>query len=401
MKNTVRIQLVIITLLRIILNVLHRMVYPFLSIFAQGLGVDVRTLSFALTGRNLAGVFSPALAPMADTRGRKFAMLAGVSTFIVGVGLVAIAPNIFTFSIALILGALSIDLFSPAIQAYFGDRVAYEQRGTALAITEMAWSLAFILGVPLMGWLIAHFGWSAPFPVLTGLGLLMLGIIWWMIPKQDPHHEPKKNSLQNWRAVLTSVPVLAGVSIAFWSSAANELVSIIFGVWLKDSFGLQIAALAGASAVIGMAELSGEGLVAFSTDRLGKPRAVAIGLVFCILASILLPFIGRTEVGALTGLFFSYISFEYMVVSELPMMTELVPSRRATVLALNLFGFSLGRSLGALISTFIYERSGFPVVMLIATLFNIFALLALAEMQKKIAILPRLFALFKQTPPAD
>jgi predicted MFS family arabinose efflux permease len=128
---------------------------------------------------------------------------------------------------------------------------------------------------------------------------------------------------------------------------------------------------------------------------------VAIGLVFCILASILLPFIGRTEVGALTGLFFSYISFEYMVVSELPMMTELVPSRRATVLALNLFGFSLGRSLGALISTFIYERSGFPVVMLIATLFNIFALLALAEMQKKIAILPRLFALFKQTPPAD
>jgi predicted MFS family arabinose efflux permease len=51
-----------------------------------------------------------------------------------------------------------------------------------------------------------------------------------------------------------------------------------FGVWLEDSFGLQIAALAGASAVIGLSELSGEGLVALLTDRIGKPRALVLGL---------------------------------------------------------------------------------------------------------------------------
>jgi len=396
-----RTQLFIVTLLRITLNTLHRMVYPFLSIFAQGLGVDVRTLSFALTGRNMAGIFSPALAPIADQRGRKFAMLAGIATFIIGVGTVAIAPNIFTFSIALILGIFSKSMFDPGMQAYFGDRVAYEQRGTALAITEMAWSLSFIVGVPLMGLLIARFGWSAPFPALTGLSLLMFVIIWWMIPKQDTHHEPTNVSRQNWRAVLTSVPVLAGASIAFWSSAANELVNIIFGVWLEDSFGLKIAALAGASAVIGLAEFSGEGIVALSTDRIGKPRAVAIGLTLCTLASILLPFIGRTQIGALAGLFFFYISFEYMVVSQLPMMTEIMPKARATTIALNLLGFSLGRSLGALISTFIFERSGFLAVTLVATFFNICAVLALAEMQKKIVILPRLLALFKQTLRAD
>ena len=60
-----------------------------------------------------------------------------------------------------------------------------------------------------------------------------------------------------------------------WASAGNELVNLIFGVWLEDSFGLQIAALAGASAVIGFSELGGESLAALLTDRIGKPRALA------------------------------------------------------------------------------------------------------------------------------
>ena len=56
---------------------------------------------------------------------------------------------------ALLLSTLGKSLFDPALQAYFGDRVPYAQRGTALAVTEMAWSLAFIVGVPAMGFLIS------------------------------------------------------------------------------------------------------------------------------------------------------------------------------------------------------------------------------------------------------
>ncbi|NOH01234.1 MAG: hypothetical protein HND47_04295 [Chloroflexi bacterium] len=109
--------------------------------------------------------------------------------------------------------------------------------------------------------------------------------------------------------MFKSTRALAGISIALWASAANELVNVIFGVWLEDSFGLKIAALAGASAVIGISELSGEGLVALTTDRLGKPRALAIGLVANSAAALLLPFIGWTQMGALVGLFFFYITF--------------------------------------------------------------------------------------------
>jgi MFS transporter, DHA1 family, inner membrane transport protein len=392
----IRTQIIVIGLLRVILNTMHRMVYPFLTVFARGLGVDVTAISFALAGRNLIGILGPAIMPVAERRGQKFVMLAGVVCFTLGVGLVAIHPSLVTFSAALMLAILSKSLFDPAVQAYFGDRVPYAQRGTAIAMIEMAWSLSFIAGVPAMGFLIAHFGWTSPFPVLAALGLVMFITIYRMIPRAgpaDPVGSLAGPGMPQWtglRAVLTSIPALAGVSIALWAATANESVNLVFGVWLEDSFGLQIAALAGASAVIGVAELGGESLAALITDRLGKGRAVFLGLLVNTLAALLLPLIGRTEAGALTGLFLFYISFEYMVVSQLPLMTETVPQARATVMAVNLVGFGIGRSIGALSSTLIYAHYGFPAVTWVAAVFNMAAILALAEMQQRIRVVPRM-----------
>lgn len=383
-------------MLRIIMNTMHRMVYPFLAVFARGMGVDVAAISFALAGRNVAGIFGPIFAPVADVRGRKFGMLAGVVSFTVGVSLVALWPGLLTFSCALILGILGKSLFDPSVHAYFGDRVPYEQRGRAVAVTEMAWSAAFIAGVPAVGLLIARFGWSAPFPVLAALGCGMFATVWWMMPAES-RYSGRQQASANVRAVLRSVPALAGISIGLWASAANEMVNLVFGVWLADTFALQIAALAGASAVIGLAELGGEGLVATVTDRLGKPRAVALGLMGNIAASLILPWIGRIEVGALAGLFLFYITFEFTVVSQLPMMTEIMPGSRATAIALTGVGFGIGRSLGAVLSTLVYLRLGFPAVTVVATLFNVLAILSLAEMQQKIQWLPRLMAWMRRT----
>jgi predicted MFS family arabinose efflux permease len=377
-----RFQLLIVMVLRTIFNTMHRMVYPFLGAFARGLGVDITALSFALTGRSLVGAFVPFIASVADQRGRRFGMLAGIALFTIGVALVALAPSLWTLTGALILALLGKYMFDPAMQAYFGDRVPYQRRGLALAITELGWSMAFIIGVPAMGFLIARSGWAAPFPVLTVLGLGMFAVIWWMAPRRDTNHVPARNPWSNFGAVLRNAPALAGISIALWAGAANELVNLIFGVWLEDSFGLQIAALAGASAVIGLSELGGEGLVVLLTDRIGKPRALMLGLSANAVSALLLPFIGKTEAGALVGLFLFYITFEYVMVSQIPLMTELLPGARATVMSFNITGHSLGRALGAFLAPFIYRNFGFIYVAFLAVVFNLFGLLALRGLQK-------------------
>ncbi|MEO8356766.1 MAG: MFS transporter [Chloroflexota bacterium] len=388
-----RFQLLVFVFLRTILNTMHRMVYPFLAVFARGLGVDFTTLSFVVTARSFVGVFAPIFGSIADQRGRRFGMLLGVFLFTVGMGLVAFHPTFITFSIAVLLAILAKYLFDPSMQAYFGDRIPYERRGTALAVTEVAWSLAFIAGVPLAGYLIATYGWNAPFPLLAGLGLVMFAVVWQMVPRTPPSGATNE-SVKNFRAVLTNIPALAAISIALWASAANELVNLIFGVWLEDSFGLKIAALAGASAVIGISELGGEGLVALTTDRLGKPRALVLGLTGNALAALLLPIVGTTEAGALVGLFLFYITFEYVLVSHIPLMTEVMPGLRATMLSFNVMGHAVGRMIGALLATFVYQKFGFLPVALIAILFNVFALFALGELTQRIVIIPRILAWF-------
>ncbi|MEZ0395067.1 MAG: MFS transporter [Anaerolineales bacterium] len=375
-----RLQILFFTLTRTIFNTLHRMVYPFLTVFARGLGVDLAAMSYALTARSLAGTLGPLAAAVADRRGRRFGMLLGMTLFGLGAALVVFWPTFPALVAGITLAALGKYIFDPSMQAYLGDRVPYARRGRTIAVTEFGWSLAFVLGVPLMGLLIARGGWLAPFPLMAILGALIFAGLFFMLPR-DVSSSAGGGSA-GFRAVLTTLPALAGLAVGMFASAANEVVNLLFGVWLEDSFGLQIAALGAASAVIGVSELGAEGLVALFVDRIGKPRAVAMGLVLNCLAALVLPLMGRSEAGALAGLFLFYLTFEFTLVSCIPLMTEILPQARATLMAFNVAALSLGRALGALTGPWLY-RLGFWLVVGGALLFNLLALLALPIVRRR------------------
>jgi predicted MFS family arabinose efflux permease len=366
---------------------MHRMVYPFLAVFGRGLGVDLAALSLALTLRSGAGALGPFLASVADSRGRKAGMLFGTALFTAGAGLVVLWPAFPAFLFALVLTTLGKYVFDPAMQAFLGDRISYQRRGLVIAFTEIGWSLSFVVGVPLAGFLIARRGWLAPFPLLALLGLLTLGLLAWRLPRDPAPADGRPGLGANLRSVLRHAPAMTGLLMGLLLSSANEVVNLVFGVWMEDSFGLQIAALGAASAVIGSAELSGELLVGGLTDRLGKTRAVAGGILLNSLAALLLPVLGRSLPGAFLGLFLFYITFEFTIVSTIPLMTEILPAARATLLAANVAGLSLGRALGALLATPLYTLSISPGIApgaLAAMSFNVLALLALFRLRKSL-----------------
>jgi len=381
--NRLRFQLPLFVIIRTVFNTAFRMVYPFLPVLARGLGVDIQAMSLGMTARAVVGGLGPFAASLADSRGRKFGMLFGLSFFTLGTAIVVFWPTFPVFVISLVLTTLGKYGFDPSMQAFLGDRIPYERRGRALAITEVGWSAAFIVGVPLMGFLIARGGWMAPFPLLTLLALLSMIGLFVLVPADRNDPQEAANLFNNFRAVLIYLPALAGLAVGFLATTANELVNFIFGVWLEDSFGLQITALGAASAVIGLSEFGGEGLVAIFVDKLGKPRAVGLGFLANSLAALLLPWLGRSTPGALVGLFLFYITFEFTLVSIIPMMTEVMPQRRATLMAFNIAALSFGRALGAPLAPLLY-RSGFFAVILGVVTFNILALLALRYLQKEL-----------------
>jgi len=363
------------TFIRVILNTPYRMIYPFITVFARGLGVEPSVISGLIARRALVGAFVPFAIPFIETRGRKFGMLLGLGMFVIGASLVAFTPGITTLGLALIFGVLGKAFFDPSMASYIADHVTYEKRGTALAITEFAWSLAFVAGAPLVGWMLSGFTWSTPFLIF---GLLGFGAFLYIAFTLTDSEKPVQHADGMWgnlKQLLQTPVVWVVFSISLTTIAANELVNVSFAVWLEDSFKLQIAALAGASAFIGLSELVGEGLVATFVDRLGKVRAVGMGIVANCLAALLLPVIGRTQTGALAGLFLFYITFEFLIVSIIPLLTEVMPAARATTLAFAGAAHSIGRAGGAWLAPALYAL-GFNFVTGAAILFNLLGLVA-------------------------
>ena len=337
-----------------------------------------------LANRALVGALVPFIFPLIEPRGRKAGMLLSLGLYLLGVGLVIFWPAYPTLAMAFILGTVAKYLFDPSMQAFLGDRVPYQRRGLVLALTEIGWSAAFIIGVPVAGFLIARWGWLTPFPLFAILALVAILFLWRALPPDRLPASLSTGLYANFKTVLTSPAALMGLGIGLFASAANEVVNMMFGVWLEDSFGLKLVALAGASAVIGISELGAEGLVAAFADRLGKPRAVAIGLIFNCAAALALPILGQNALGALIGLFLFYISFEFMLVSEIPLMTEVLPRARATLMAFNIAGLSLGRAVGAFLAPVLYGVN-FSVVTFTSVGLNCLALLAVWRLSRKMA----------------
>jgi MFS transporter, DHA1 family, inner membrane transport protein len=383
-NRSTRFQIGLFVAVRIVFNTALRMVYPFLPVFGRSLGVDLAALSKALALRSVSGVLGPFLASIADSRGRKTGILFGTLIFSAGTALVVFFPTFPGFVVSIILTLLGYFAFNPSMQAYLGDHIPYERRGRALALTELGWSLSFILGVPLMGLLIARSGWLAPFSLLAILGMLSFIMMAVILPKDAARPTGQPGMWQRFGLVLTCTPALAGMLMGAAASMANELVALIFGVWLEHSFGLQIAALGIAAAVLGFAELGGELFSAGLVDRVGKSRSVAAGLVFNCLAALSIAFLGSSLTGAMSGLFLFYLTFEFVMVSSIPLMNEILPGARATVMASYVATISFGRAMGDVVAPRLYNaglgQAHFPGMLTIAIaaiLLNLGALLAL------------------------
>jgi predicted MFS family arabinose efflux permease len=403
-----RYQVLAFSVIRTIINTGFRMVYPFLPAISRGLGVSIESITLAITLRSGMGLLSPAFGSVADVWGRKAALLGGVLLFTIGMVLVAVWPTYPALVISLLLVGASKIVFDPAMYAYLGDRVSYRQRGLAIGLVEFGWSGAFLLGIPIVGWLIARSGspatfpwiqvshlhipslkgllpeqrWDVPYVWLALLGIGLIALLWRIVPSDPPKQAERISFRQGFAMIVSYPPALAGLAISLLISGSNEVVNIVYGVWMEGAFGLQVAALGAASAVIGIAELGGEGIVAGFVDRIGKRRAVGLGLGGYAVACVLLPIIGSTLQGALIGLFLFYLAFEFTIVSSLSLMTELVPNARATFMAGNVAAFSLGRVLGSLIGPPLFTL-GLPVNALVAAAMNLVALAALIWVLKE------------------
>jgi predicted MFS family arabinose efflux permease len=373
-------QVGIATLSRLLLNTSRRFIYPFAPALSRGLGVPLPAITSLIALNQATGLLSPVFGPLGDHWGYRIIMLAGLGMLTVGMTASGILPYYGVLVVAVFLAGLGKSLYDPALQAYVGERVPYHHRGRVIGIIEFSWAGSTLIGIPLVGLLIARWGWQAPFLVLGGLAVLSVVALAIVIPadgRRQPRARPTTGFWEAWRILKRERAALGALGFIFLVGLANDNLFVVYGIWLEEHFALSIVALGTATTVIGVAELTGEGLTATVSDRIGLKRATIIGLILSTLSYALLPLIGHNLPAALLGLFLTFITFEFTIVTSFSLFTEVLPQARGTMMSSLLAATGVGRVIGALIGGPIWLAGGILAVGFASAAFSFLALVCL------------------------
>jgi predicted MFS family arabinose efflux permease len=342
------------------LNLAVRVTYPFLPAIARGLGISFQQAGLLVAARHCMGLTGALWGVVSERKGYGLGMMIGLTALLLGCLTVSFSMS-FTFAlVGFVLIGISKPVYDPSVQAFVSARIPYSKRAKALGILEASWAGSWLLGIPLSGLLIAHFGWHSPFSLISAAALLA---IFWTTRLQDVtlnNQASAKNGDRNLSAPEESPsgklgPILVlGVSLLM--VFANENMVIVYGAWLEEQFQLRVQELGFFSMLVGLAELGGEFTVVALVDRIGKRKAILGGLALTGLSYMALPFCQSSIYVAAVGLVCMFFLFEFTIVSIFPYVSEMVPAERGKWLAFNYTALVIGRLCGALSGPWLWQQ---------------------------------------------
>jgi predicted MFS family arabinose efflux permease len=376
-------QLLILLFGRFLFNTAFRVIYPLLAFFASGMAVDLRTASLLVTVQVGVTLASPLGGFAADRWGERRTMLFGVVLFCVGCVFAATTRAFWPFLVGNVLIGLGSSFYNPAIQSFASARSSYARRGRVLGILELSWAGSAFLGVATLTWLTARTeGWAIAYGLLAGLGVALL-LLLLSIPADGPGTGPQIIDLRKAKGAprqpldrTTMTSVIAVMVFTFFALLGIETMLIAAPTWAEADFGVTTEQLGFIYGMVGVIELAGSGGSALFVDRLGKRRSVLVSFVLVALLDLLLPLSGG-QWFLFIGLFLAYhLVFEFGVVSLFPLISELAPSARGTVIAISIATVGLGRMVGSLLGPLLLEQGSYLSNGLAAALFTVIALVA-------------------------
>ncbi len=317
---------------------------PFLAIIAAGLGTTVVVMGSLVSLRSIMGLFAPVFGAHADRVGYRRTIRLALVLTAVGILMVGLSPNIWIAAIGMGVMGLGTGSFVPMLHAYLSGKLPYTRRARGLGIVEYSWALTGIVGLSLVGWLIAATNWRVPM-VLLGVLLLLAAWIFSRMPAAPHPPRPARDPAAVRPGLLTrtrnyfdvgptALSTYAAITAGAFNYFAAMSIMIIYGAWFGDAFGLGAAALGTVALVFGIFDLISSVAVSLFTDRLGKRNSVMLGCTIALLGYIALPWLTFALIPAVLGVAVARAGFEFAVVANFPLLSEQAPAQRGKVLAL-------------------------------------------------------------------
>lgn len=156
---------------------------PALPAIRLEFGVGPRDVSWLITAYVLANLFgTPLLGRLSDRIGRRPIYLVSVGIFSLGSFGVILAPDLAWITVFRALQGFGSGGIFPVATAVIGEVVPSEQRGRTLGLLGATFGLAFLIGPPLGGMILAFADWRWIFGINLPLGALVMGLAWKQLP---------------------------------------------------------------------------------------------------------------------------------------------------------------------------------------------------------------------------
>jgi predicted MFS family arabinose efflux permease len=317
---------------------------------ATSLRVSPSAVSYSITVYAvIVALASPAISISARRMSRTHLMAGGLVLIAAGMAIASLAATLEVFTAGRILAALGGAALVPAATAAAPAIMAPSQRGRALAIAGLGFTLATAVGSPLGTALAAVGGWRLPLLVLAALALALAFAVWAGV--RDIPIGAAVGAAARF-SVLKNPRVLWALGSALLVTAGFNVVYIFSSAVARPSTGGSGALLAALLLFYGVGGVVGTTFAGRITDRAGSRLTATIALGAEVVVLLALPLVASSYAGsglafALWGVaaFGAVVPIQHRLVSIDPAKSGIALSWYSTAMYV---GIALAPVLGSL-----------------------------------------------------
>ncbi|PWB31616.1 MFS transporter [Pseudomonas sp. SDI] len=274
---------------------------PFIN-SVGGIAIDLYAPSIPSIGRELAA--SPSLMQntititlisyaigqlffgiMADSRGRKSAVILGLLMFIAGSLLATFSTSIEMLLLARALQGFAIGSCQVVARALLVDNIKGERFGVAIIYLSLAFGLGPVIAPFIGGKVEEWLGWRYNFVLYSLYGLAVLGFVLGGL-RESLTPEKKRTAAQTirgYRSVITDVRFMSSVIIIGGSFSAFLMWNVIGPYIVQDKLGYSASFFGSTALGVGVCYLSGTLLNRALIKRVASEQLMKSGVALFVL----------------------------------------------------------------------------------------------------------------------
>jgi len=347
---------------------------PILPLVGDELGIREALLGTLVSAYSvMVGIFAVISGPFSDRVGRRQILLAGTGLMTAGLAAHLLVTDYTSFMAVRILTGVAGGILSGSAVSYVGDYFPYERRGWATGWVMSGAAFGQILGIPLGVVLAGAYGFRTPFILFAVCMAATFILILLRLPQPDVERSANpvtlRGALRDYRGMLDTHGVKAACGAFFLMFLGVSFYVVYLPTWLEREIGATANQIGLLFLVGGVANVLVGPQAGRISDRVGRKGII---LFSCTGLSVVMA-LTTVVVGSVTAAFPYFFLVMALVAMRIgpfsALLTALVSDkRRGSLLSLTVALGQVGFAVGATLSGFIYESSGFGPTAVLAGL---------------------------------